>query len=163
MATLRPLFKTFLARSRLIGSSNKRASSRVWPQPHQPIRNGYFRSSSKNGNDDVEQLGLGDLRYDLRQGVGNSTTIQTLNVPHNIDREDEEREKRLMTGDGNEATEYYKRVKRFGSGSSKMLPRTATPEAWDSNDVVTDSSSENSTFPGGLGIKKPSKHRTVME
>lgn len=163
MATLRPLFKTFLARSRLIGSSNKRASTRVWPQPHQPIRNGYFRSGSRNGNDDVEQLGLGDLRYDLNQGVGNSTTIQTLNVPHSIDKEEEEREKRLMTEDGNEASEYYKRFKRFGSGSSKMRPRAAIPEAWDSNDIMTDSSSENSTVPGGLGIKKSAKSRTVME
>ena len=81
MATLRPLFKTFLARSRLIKSSNRRASTLVWPPPNQPAGNNYFRGDSKNGNDDVEQLGLSHLRYNLPQGVGNSTIIQSLNDP----------------------------------------------------------------------------------
>ena len=159
MATLRPLFKTFLARSRLIGSSNKRASSRAWPQPHQPSRNGYFRSGSKNGNDGVDQVGLGNLRYDMHQGVGNSTIIESLNDPRNSneDRKGQRERDEVLDDKDVEAGDRYRRFKRFGSGNSKILPGAATPGAWDPNDqsyVATDSSSENSTVPGGLGIRK---------
>ena len=168
MATLRPLFKTFLARSRLIGSSNKRASSRAWPQPNQPSRNGYFRSGSKNGNAGVEQLGLGDLRYDMHQGVGNSTIIESLNDPRksNEDRKGQRERDEVRDNKDMDAADYHRRFKRFGSGNSKILPGAATPGAWDPNDesfVASDSSSEKSNVPGGLGIRKTSHVTTQRD
>jgi hypothetical protein len=168
MATLRPLFKTFLARSRLIGSSNKRASSRAWPQPNQPSRNGYFRSGSKNGNDGVEEMGLSDLRYDLRRGVGNSTIIESLNDPRSSDDDRKgEGEQKAAPGDKYlEAGDSHKRFKRFGSGHSKIMRSAASPGSWDPNDesyVATDSSSEKSTVPGGLGIRKTTQVTTARE
>jgi hypothetical protein len=178
MATLRPLFKTFLARSRLIGSSNKQPSSRAWPQPNQPGRNGYIRSSSKAGPNDAEQLRLGNLRYDLHHhgvGVGTSTIIESLNDPRNSNEERkgqrEQRQQReqqdpVLDDKDLELGDNQRRFKRFGSGNSKILPRAATPGSWDHHDesyVMTDSSSENSTMPGGLGIRKTTHLRTQRE
>jgi hypothetical protein len=165
MATLRPLFKTFLARSRLIGASTKRASSRIWPPPTQPARNGYFRSGSKNANEDVEQLGLGHLRYDIPQGVGNSTIIESLNDPRSSHEDRKiEREQKAALEEIIEEDDASKRSKRFGSGSSKILPGAAKLGVWDHNDsVATDSSSEKSVIPGGLGIRKTTHITAVSE
>lgn len=178
MATLRPLFKTFLARSRLIGSSNKQPSSRAWPQPNQPGRNGYIRSSSKAGPNDAENLGLGSLRSDLHHhgvGVGTSTIIESLNDPRNSNeerkgqqdqRQQREQQDTVLNNKIIESGDNHRRFKRFGSGNSKILPHAATPGSWDPRDenyVMTDSSSENSTVPGGLGIRKTTHVRTQRE
>jgi hypothetical protein len=167
MATLRPLFKTFFSRSRLVGSSTKRTSSRGWGQPNQPSRNGYYRSAGKNNNNDVEELGLNNLRSDLPKGGGTSTTIQSLNDPRDsTDDRNTERELKEVPRDINmEATDNAKRVKRFGSGSSKILHGAANPGFWDSSDshVAEDSCSESSTLAGGLGIRKTTEVTTVRE
>jgi hypothetical protein len=166
MATLRPLFKTFFSRSRLVGST-KRTSSRGWGQRNQPSRNGYFRNAGKNDNTDVEELGLNNLRSDLPKGGGTSTTIQSLNDPRDsIDDRIMERELKEVPRDNNmEATDNAKRVKRFGSGSSKILNGAATPGFWDSRDshMAEDSSSESSTLAGGLGIRKTTEVTTITE
>ena len=166
MATLRPLFKSFLARSRLIGSSNKRASSRIWPPPNQPARDGYIRSGSQNGNGDVERLRLSHLRYDPPQGVGNSTIIHSLNDPRTSaeDRKKEQEQNETTEGTVFEAGDNSKRSNRFGSGSSKILNGAANPGVWDHTEsyAATDSSSENSVVPGGLGIRKTTLVTTTI-
>lgn len=89
-----------------------------------------------------------------------------MNDPYRIDKYEEDREqKEVLRSSNMEASDGYKRFNRFGSGSSKILPRAATPGAWDPNEsyVVMDSSSENSTVSGGLGIKKPAQVRRVSE
>lgn len=101
------------------------------------------------------------------RGVGNSTIIESLNDPHTSNEDWKgQREKNEIVDDKNkdvEAGDHYRRFKRFGSGNSKILPRAATPGSWDPNDesyVMTDSSSENSTVPGGLGIRKTTQVTT---
>jgi hypothetical protein len=74
MATLRPLFRTFLSRSKLFGSSTRTGDkSSTWPLDRRANRAGYYRSGSgkKIGQ---EELGL---RNDIGKGVGVTTTIKS--------------------------------------------------------------------------------------
>lgn len=166
IATLKPLFKNFYARSRLIGSSSKRTSSRAWPQP-QSIQGGYFRSGGKSDNNGAEELGLSHLRYDMAMGAGNSTTIQSTNDPRHAGsrKAGGDKETALEYSYNTASNDYSKRFKRFGSGSSKILHSAATPGTWDSTEsyAAPDSSSENSTLPGGLGVRKTSEVTTIKE
>lgn len=74
MATLRPLFRTFLSRSKLLGSSTLTGDrSSTWPLGRRANRGGYYRSGSGN-KEGQEELGL---RSDLRKGVGVTTTIKS--------------------------------------------------------------------------------------
>jgi hypothetical protein len=76
MATLRPLFRAFLSRSKLFGSSTRsRSGSNAWPSSSKADRGGYVRSGS--GQKDME-LGL---RNDLAKGVGITTTIKSTSNP----------------------------------------------------------------------------------
>ena len=80
MATLRPLFQTFLSRSRLLGSSTKNQSgSNAWPSSRKYDRDGYFRSGS-GPNNGAEELGLRD---DIAKGVGVTTVIKSTNHQDN--------------------------------------------------------------------------------
>ncbi|TVY81540.1 hypothetical protein LSUE1_G001882 [Lachnellula suecica] len=77
MATLRPLFRTFLARKKLFGGSTgaKDLESPGWHNSDRPARGGYFRSGD-NLKPGSEELGL---RSDIARGVGVTTVIKSLN------------------------------------------------------------------------------------
>jgi hypothetical protein len=78
MATLRPLFRSFLARSKLFGGSTGAkdlGDSNGWPNSNRPTRAGYFRSGS-NIREGAEELGL---RSDIGKGVGITTVIKSAN------------------------------------------------------------------------------------
>jgi len=78
MATLRPLFRSFFARSRFIGGSTGGkdiGDSNGWPNSNRPTRAGYFRSGS-NTREGAEELGL---RSDIGKGVGITTVIKSAN------------------------------------------------------------------------------------
>jgi hypothetical protein len=108
MATLRPLFREFLSRSRLLGSSTRnQTGSKAWPSSRGPGRAGYFRSGS-GPNNGAEELGL---RSDIAKGVGVTTVIKSTNNPD----EDEEMG-RSLSG----------KIKR--SGSSKKVLRKNVSE-----------------------------------
>ena len=79
IATLRPLFRTFLSRSRLMGSSTE--SSEGWSKRSKPTRLGYLRSSDKNGG--AEELGL---RTDIGRNAGVTTVIQSQADPNDRKR-----------------------------------------------------------------------------
>ncbi|KAE8447375.1 hypothetical protein EG329_010789 [Mollisiaceae sp. DMI_Dod_QoI] len=75
MATLRPLFRTFLSRSKLFGSSARSGDKNsAWPLSGQANRVGYFRSA-RGKKDGKEAFGL---RNDIAKGVGITTTIQSM-------------------------------------------------------------------------------------
>ncbi|KAH8683351.1 hypothetical protein BGZ60DRAFT_217876 [Tricladium varicosporioides] len=78
MATLRPLFRTFFARSKLFGSRSTPAppsGSLPWPGSNRPTRGNYFRSGSKSNGVVDEELVLG-LRSDIKAGAGVVTVVQ---------------------------------------------------------------------------------------
>jgi hypothetical protein len=66
-ATLRPLFRTFLSRSRLMGGSTKEGSS-AWPSS----RAGYLRNGGTSSHRKDEEIGL---RSDVGMHVGVTTII----------------------------------------------------------------------------------------
>ncbi|KAF4628501.1 hypothetical protein G7Y89_g9653 [Cudoniella acicularis] len=79
MATLRPLFRTFFARSKLFGSTPVQSSNTTpWPASKRPARGRYFRSGS-SAVDAVAEEELG-LRSDIGKGVGITTVINSTNV-----------------------------------------------------------------------------------
>lgn len=65
-ATLRPLFRTFFNRSRLMGGTSSQDGSHPWPGSGRP---GYIRSGSKGG---IEEFGL---RNDIGKNNGVTTYI----------------------------------------------------------------------------------------
>lgn len=78
MATLRPLFRSFFARSKLFGGSTglkDLGDSNGWPHSNRPARADYFRSGS-NVREGTEELGL---RSDIGKGVGITTVIKSAN------------------------------------------------------------------------------------
>lgn len=82
MATLRPLFRTFLSRSKLFGSSTRsRSGSNAWPSSKKANRGGYIRS--RDGQQDME-LGL---RSDIAKGTGITTTIKSTSLPDDEENE----------------------------------------------------------------------------
>jgi hypothetical protein len=102
----------------------------------------------------------------MAMGAGNSTTIQSMNDPRNIGNRKMEGDKEIAPEYSNTASnDFSKRFKRFGSGSSKILHGAATPGTSDSTEsyAAPDSSSENSTLPGGLGVRKTSEVTTIKE
>jgi hypothetical protein len=78
MATLRPLFRTFLSRSKLFGSSTRsRSVSNAWPTSKKGNRGGYIRSEGVQRD---TELGL---RNDIVKGSGITTTIKsTINADY---------------------------------------------------------------------------------
>jgi hypothetical protein len=140
MATLRPLFRTFLSRSKLLGSSSHlQSGSHGWPASRKPGRAAYLRSG--NGpKDSVEELGL---RGDLGKNVGVTTTIHSTRSP---DYEDEEMGRQV-------------KVKR--SGSKNVLRKNV------SETHLKDDSSEE-FFPlqkpdASWGVRKTTEVRTSEE
>jgi hypothetical protein len=84
MATLRPLFRTFFSRSKLLGSStHNQSGSKAWPSSRKPGRAGYFRSGG-GPNDRLEELGL---RSDIAKGVGITTVIRSTKGPGHEEEE----------------------------------------------------------------------------
>lgn len=79
MACLRPLFRTFLSRSKLFGSSDaKRSVNDIFPSGGKGSYGGYIRSGVRKGSrSGVEELGLRD---DVGKGNGITTTIKGKNV-----------------------------------------------------------------------------------
>jgi hypothetical protein len=72
MATLRPLFRTFLSRSKLFGSSTRsRGASNAWPASKKGNWGGYIRSEGVQRD---TELGL---RNDIAKGAGITTTIKS--------------------------------------------------------------------------------------
>jgi hypothetical protein len=76
-ATLRPLFRTFLSRSRLMGGSTKEGSG-GWPSS----RAGYLRSGGMSGRRKDEEIGL---RSDVGKNVGVTTVIDGKSMKHSIE------------------------------------------------------------------------------
>ncbi|KAL3427053.1 hypothetical protein PVAG01_00562 [Phlyctema vagabunda] len=98
MATLRPLFQSFLARSKLLGSS-----SHAYPKPSGsaafPNRQGYFRSGSgPDGGRNAGTLELG-LRTDIGKGDGITTVIKSAHDKSEDSREPRKLEKTKSRGD----------------------------------------------------------------
>jgi hypothetical protein len=82
MATLRPLFRSFLARSQLFGGSTgtkELSSSHAWLNANRPPRAGYFRGGGNGRDGGAEELGL---RSDIGKGVGVTTVIKSANDEH---------------------------------------------------------------------------------
>jgi hypothetical protein len=74
IATLKPLFRTFLSRSRLFGSSKSGDKTSTSPLPRK--NNSEFHLRRVDGNKfGQEELGLG---YDIGRRVGNTTTIESI-------------------------------------------------------------------------------------
>lgn len=114
MATLRPLFRTFLSRSKLFGSSTRsRSGSNAWPASKKANRGGYIRSGG--GQKDTE-LGL---RNDIVKGAGITTTIKSTSNP----------------GFDENGTVQSKKLKRSGSGGELRWNESA-------GDLKDDSSEE---------------------
>lgn len=64
MATLRPLLRTFLSRSKLLGGSTSRGGTNPWPASG----NGYIRSRTAAGAEE----------YGLRSDIGHNGGVTTL-------------------------------------------------------------------------------------
>jgi hypothetical protein len=77
-ATLRPLFRSFFQRSRLMGGSSTKPNSNPWPT----ARSGYLRSESHNHTD--QEIGL---RSDIGKTVGVTTMVHTQNKMRDSDSE----------------------------------------------------------------------------
>lgn len=107
MATLRPLFITFLSRSRLLGSSTRGTGSQ-WG-PYSSRKGGYFRSGG--GNDNApEELGLSGLQ----KGSGVSTTVQSVMDTRGSDDKDRGTAN-IQNSPKQPIDETFKRIQRFGS------------------------------------------------
>jgi hypothetical protein len=114
MATLRPLFRTFLSRSKLFGlSTRSRSASNAWPASKKGSRGGYIRS------EDVQRDTELGLRNDIAKGAGITTTIKSTS---NADYDEN-------------GVVQSKRLKRSGSG--KALRRNENER-----DLKDDSSEE---------------------
>jgi hypothetical protein len=89
-ATLRPLFRSFFLRSKLLGGSSTRgkSSSNPWPSSGRP---GYIRSESRGGN---ESFGL---RSDIGKNQGVTTVIEG-DADGDLERGDREGEKLPIQG-----------------------------------------------------------------
>ncbi|KAE9363787.1 hypothetical protein N431DRAFT_422815 [Stipitochalara longipes BDJ] len=124
-ATLRPLFRTFLSRSRLLGGSSSQGASNPWPASGKP---GYIRSRSKGG---IEEFGL---RSDIGKDRGVTTLVQ---AGADVER-----------GEG-------KGVMRSISGRREAVGHlTGAPSAWNNSESkLTDVSSEDAQS-WGEGIRK---------
>lgn len=99
MACLRPLFRTFLSRSRLFGSSSaKRSTNDAFPSAGKGNYGGYIRSGVRKGSRiGVEELGLRD---DVGKGNGIITTIKGKNTsPSDYGSEELVTQKRARPGD----------------------------------------------------------------
>ncbi|KAE9374487.1 hypothetical protein N431DRAFT_372091 [Stipitochalara longipes BDJ] len=98
LATLRPLFRTFLSRSKLFGSSTRsrsRSASNAWPTSQKANRGGDIR----NGGVQVDtELGL---RTDLAKGGGVTTTIKSTSSPDYEKNVVVESKKPRRSGSGN--------------------------------------------------------------
>jgi hypothetical protein len=81
MATLRPLFRTFLSRSKLFGASSRSRNTRPWSSSRKTNRAGYFRSASGSKN---TELGL---RSDISKGIGVTTIIKSSNNQKFVDNQ----------------------------------------------------------------------------
>lgn len=81
MATLRPLFRTFLSRSKLFGASSRSQNIHPWSSSRKTNHARYFRSAS--GPKDTE-LGL---RSDISKGVGITTIIKSSNNQKFVDNQ----------------------------------------------------------------------------
>jgi hypothetical protein len=124
-ATLRPVFRTFLSRSKLLGGSSSQNASNPWPASGHP---GYIRSRSKGG---LEEFGL---RSDIGKNRGVTTVVEA-----GVDVE---------RGDGKGVMRSIS--ERRGSGGHL----TSAPTAWnDSESRLTEASSEDSES-WGAGIRK---------
>lgn len=67
-ATLRPLFRTFFARSKLMGGTSSQGGSSPWPASN-GLRQGYIRSGSNTRPEDFA------LRSDIKKDAGITTVI----------------------------------------------------------------------------------------
>lgn len=127
MATLRPLFRTFLSRSKLFGSStNPSGSHHAWPSSRKPGRSGYFRSGSglKHG---AEELGL---RGDIAKGVGVTTVIEGTNSPDNGDEEMGRSGKIKRSGSKNVLRKNLSETHLRDDSSEEFLPVQKPDAGW---------------------------------
>jgi len=163
MATLRPLFVTFLSRSRLLGSSTRSRSTSHWRRSH----TGYFRNGTNNDNAvGDEEMHLDDLRRDLPKGSGVSTTIQSVNDTRQS--ADRAREKELAQQNG-EVENAIKRIQRFGGmrqagAATDPFHKAAAPSgSWNSHEshLAGDSSSDDGNTPPDMGIRKTTEVTTM--
>lgn len=129
MATLRPLFRTFLSRSKLLGSSTKNQSgSNVWPSSRKPGRAGYFRSGSGPHNG-AEELGL---RSDIAKGVGVTTVIKSTNSPDQADEDMGRSGKVKRSGSKNVLRKNVSETHLRDDSSEEFLPVQKPGSDWTS-------------------------------
>jgi hypothetical protein len=136
-ATLRPLFRNFLSRTRLWGGTSSQTRSSPWPgaSAMNGTANGYIRSRSKGG---IEEFGL---RSDIGKGNGTTTVIESDVDGMAVDMERGERGGRGPTLDIN--------VKRKASGGK--MGRAG----WNNSvSKLTDVSSDDGEPNWASGIRK---------
>jgi hypothetical protein len=127
MATLRPLFRTFLSRSKLLGSStNNQSGSNAWPSSRKPGRAGYFRSGS-GPKDTAEELGL---RGDIGKGVGVTTVIKSTSSPDHDDEEMGRSGKIKRSGSKNVLRKNVSETHLRDDSSEEFLPVQKPGAGW---------------------------------
>ncbi|KAH8768053.1 hypothetical protein BGZ57DRAFT_766264, partial [Hyaloscypha finlandica] len=123
LATLRPLFRTFLSRSKLFGSSTRsRSESNAWPASKMANRGGYIRSG---GVQIGTELGL---RTDLAKGGGVTTTIKSTN---NADYDENGQSKKLRRSGSGKALRWDESERGLKDDSSEdFLPVQGANVDW---------------------------------
>ena len=125
IATLRPLFRTFFLRSKLMGGTSSQDGSSPWPLSG-GARHGYVRSGSARKDEEFQFA----LRTDIKKDAGITTVIGT-------------------DGDLERQTEKTGRSKRTSMGAS------SPPTAWNSSQSgLTQISSGDDEGIWDSGIRK---------
>lgn len=124
MATLRPLFRTFLSRSRLLGSSKQYAKyggseSQGWPQS---FKKGYLKSGSGlDTGDNTANVELG-LRNDIRKDAGVTTVIKSQH-----DQTEEMRQTREL--ENSKGGQIGDQISRWNNSESRLKDDNSSEEA----------------------------------
>lgn len=144
LATLRPLFRTFLSRSKLFGSSTRSPSeSNAWSSSKMANRGGYIRSG---GVQIGTELGL---RTDLAKGGGVTTTIKSTN---NADYDENGQSKKLKRSGSGQALRWDESERDLKDDSSEeFLPVQGPNVDWRGVKKTTEVSTTREVKPGEAG------------
>lgn len=140
IATMRPLFRDFFARSKLFGGSTSGRASKGWKSDGTSA--GYIRSHDRQG---TEEFGL---RSDIGKSRGVQTTIESDGTNHDLEKE--------LQG-----------AKRGLSGSSKESQRKLRKDGgWhtgESKDAVHRNSDDDELPNWANGIRKATVYHQVID
>lgn len=125
-ATLRPLFRTFLSRSKLLGGSSTEGVSNGWPKISLPNSKGYLRSGSNGRTEEFA------LRNDLGKNAGVTTII---NSDADVERQSAESK---STAEGSKLGKHEPSSRGWNTSESKL----------------TEPSSDDEIMPWGIQVRK---------